>query len=233
MLLTADPARRAERTLAAAQANLQAGAFGAALELVADAEAGSLDEMQSARVDLLRGEIVFASGMGSDAPPLLLKAAKRLEPLDAGLARETYLTAWIAALFAGRLAGAGDLVEVSRAALALPVPADQPHPADLVLAGLATVVTGGPAVAAPTLRRAISAFNDAEMSVAEELRWGWFAQAAASALWDDDAWRTMLARQVQLARDAGALDQLPITLGALGTAVAPAMVASISGVASA
>jgi len=220
VLLTADPARRAERTLAAARANLQAGAFGAAAELVADAEAGSLDEMQSARADLLRGEIVFASGMGSDAPPLLLKAAKRLEPLDAGLARETYLTAWIAALFAGRLAGAGDLVEVSRAALGLPVPADQPHPADLVLAGLATVVTGGPAVAAPTLRRAISAFNDAEMSVAEELRWGWFAQAAASALWDDDAWRTMLARQVQLARDAGALDQLPITLGALGTAVA-------------
>jgi DNA-binding CsgD family transcriptional regulator len=220
VLLTADPARRAERTLAAAQANLQAGAFGAAVELVADAEAGSLDEMQSARADLLRGEIVFASGMGSDAPPLLLKAAKRLEPLDTGLARETYLTAWIAALFAGGLAGAGDLVEVSRAALALPIPADQPHPADLVLAGLATVVTDGPTAAAPTLRRAISAFNDAEMSVAEELRWGWFAQAAASALWDDDAWRTMLARQVQLARDVGALDQLPITLGALGTAVA-------------
>jgi len=220
VLLTADPARRAERTLAAARANLQAGAFGAAVELVADAEAGSLDEMQSARADLLRGEIVFASGMGSDAPPLLLKAAKRLEPLDAELARATYLAAWIAALFAGRLAGAGDLVEVSRAALALPVPVDQPHPADLVLAGLATVVTDGPAAAAPTLRRAISAFNDAEMSVAEELRWGWFAQAAASALWDDDAWRAMLARQVQLARDAGALDQLPITLGALGTAVA-------------
>ena len=154
MLLTADPARRAERTLAAAQANLQAGAFGPAAELVADAEAGSLDEMQSARADLLRGEIVFASGMGSDAPPLLLKAAKRLEPLDAGLVRETYLTAWIAALFAGRLAGAGDLVEVSRAALALPVPADQPHPADLVLAGLATVVTGGPdrRSAAPSAR---------------------------------------------------------------------------------
>jgi len=220
VLLTIDPARRAERTLAAAQANLQAGAFGAALELVANAEAGPLNEMQSARVDLLRGEIVFASGMGSDAPPLLLKAAKRLEPLDAGLARETYLTAWIAALFAGRLAGAGDLAEVSRAALALPVRADPPHPADLVLAGLATVVTDGSAAAAPTLRRAISAFNGANMSVAEELRWGWFAQAAASALWDDDAWRTMLARQVQLARDAGALDQLPVTLGALGTAAA-------------
>jgi len=219
-LLTADPARRADRTLAAAQAHLQAGAFGPALELVADAEAGPLDELQSARADLLRGEIVFASGLGNDAPPLLLKAAERLEPLDAGLARETYLTAWMAALFAGRLAGGGDLLEVCRAARARPASADPPHPADLVLAGLAMVVTDGPAAAAPTLRRALRAFGDADMTTAEELRWGWFAQAAASALWDDDAWRAMLVRQVRLARDAGALDQLPIMLGALGTAVA-------------
>jgi DNA-binding CsgD family transcriptional regulator len=220
VFLTADPAHRAERTLAAAQAHLQAGAFGIALKLVTDAEAGPLDELQSARVDLLRGEIVFASGLGRDASPLLLKAAKRLEPLNAGLARETYLTGWMAALFAGRLAGAGDLLEVSCAARAVPASADPPHPADLVLAGLATVVTDGPTAAAPTLRHALRAFSDADMTMAEELRWGWFAQAAASALWDDDAWRAMLTRQVRLAREAGALDQLPITLGALGTAVA-------------
>jgi DNA-binding CsgD family transcriptional regulator len=221
--LTADPARRVDRILAAAHAHMQAGAFGTALRLLADAEdegSGSLNELQSARVDLLRGEIVFASGLGSDAPPLLLKAAKRLESLDAGLARETYLTAWLAALFAGRLAGAGDLLEVSCAARAVPVAAGPPHPADLVLAGLATVVTDGLAAAAPTLRRALRAFNDADMTKAEELRWGWFAQAAASALWDDDAWHAMLVRQVRLAREAGALDQLPIMLGALGTAVA-------------
>jgi DNA-binding CsgD family transcriptional regulator len=223
VLLTADPARRVDRSLAAAQAHLQAGAFGTALELLADAEdqgSGSLAELQSARADLLRGEIVFASGLGSDAPPLLLKAARRLEPLDAGLARETYLTAWMAALFAGRLAGAGDLLEVSRAARAAPASAYPLHPADLVLAGLAMVVTDGAPAAAPTLRRALRAFNAADMTRAEELRWGWFAQAVASALWDDDAWRAMLARQVRLAREAGALDQLPIMLAALGTAVA-------------
>ena len=219
-LLTADPARRTDRTLAAAQAQLQAGAFGPALELVADAEAGQLDELQSARVDLLRGEIVFASGLGNDAPPLLLKAAERLKRLDPSLARETYLTGWMAALFAGRLAGAGDLLEVSRAARAVPASADPPHPADLVLAGLAMVVTDGPTAAAPTLRHALRAFSDADMTMAEELRWGWFAQAAASALWDDDTWRAMLVRQVRLAREAGALDQLPIMLGALGTAMA-------------
>ena len=109
VLLTLDPARRAERTLAAAQANLQAGAFGTALDLLTTAEDGTLDELQSARADLLRGEVAFASGMSRDAAPLLLRAARRLEPLDLGLARETYLASWMAALFAGNLAHAGDL----------------------------------------------------------------------------------------------------------------------------
>jgi hypothetical protein len=99
--LTADPARRTERALAAAQASLQAGAFGKARELLVMAEAGPLDELQAGRADLLRGQATFVSGLGSDAPPLLLKAAKRLEQLDIGLARETYLSAWMAAMFAG------------------------------------------------------------------------------------------------------------------------------------
>ena len=218
VLLTVDPARRADRTLAAAQASLEAGAFATALELLAAAEAGPLDDLQSARVDLLRGEVVFDSGLGSDASSLLVKAARRLEPLDLGLARETYLTAWMAALFAGRLAGAGDLLEVSRAARALAAPAGDPRPVDLVLDGLARLVTDGPAAAAPTLRRAVDVFSGPDISAGDALRWGWFAQAAASALWDLDAWRAMLVRQVRLARDAGALDQLPIMLGALGTA---------------
>ena len=218
--LTGEPGPRSARALAAAQASLQAGAFDAAAGLLATAAAGPLDELQQARVGLLRGQLAFASGLGSDAPPLLLKAAKRLEPLDAGLARETYLTAWMAALFAGRLAGAGDLLEVARTARSAPPHASAPRPPDLLLDGLAMVVTDGLAAAEPTLRRALHAFNDAEMTKAEELRWGWFAQAAASALWDDDAWRVMLVRQVRLAREAGALDQLPIMLGALGTAVA-------------
>ena len=221
VLLTADPARRADRTLAAAQAHLQAGAFGTALKLLADAEdegSGPLNELQSARADLLRGEIVFASGQGIDASSLLLKAAKRLEPLNVGLARETYLTAWIAALFAARLAGSGDLPEVSRAARALP-PAAEPRPVDLVLAGLALLVADGPAAAAPTLRQAVSVFTGAGLTVEDGLRWGWMAQGAASALWDSDAWHVMLVRQLQLARDAGALERLPLLLASLGTEV--------------
>jgi len=147
-VLTADPARHADRVLAAAQASLQAGMFGEALKSLATAEAEPLDEFASARVDLLRGLIAFASNMGSDAPSLLLRAAKRLEPLDMDLARETYLNAWRAASLAGRLAGASDMLEVSRAARSLPPPADPPRPIDLILDGLARLVTDGPAAAA-------------------------------------------------------------------------------------
>jgi DNA-binding CsgD family transcriptional regulator len=219
-LLTADPARHAERALAAAQANLQAGTFGNALELLVTAEAGPLDEFQKARVDLLRGQIAFASGLGSDAPPLLLEAARRLEPLDVDLARETYLSAWMAALFAGRLGGPVDLLEVSRAARALPPLASPPRTVDLILDGLAQLVTDGPASAARKLRQAARAFVGADITTEERLQWGSIAHAAASAVWDDDAWRDLLAQQVRLARAAGALDQLPVDLEALGMSAA-------------
>jgi len=219
VLLTADPARHAERALTAARASMQAGAFGQARDLLAEAEAGPLDEFASARVELLHGQIAFASGLGSDALPLLLKAAKRLEQLDIELARGAYLSAWMAALFAGRLAAGGDLLEVSRAARALP-PAAEPRTVDLVLDGLALIVTDGPAAAVPALRRAVRTFADADLTAADTSRWGWLAQAAVSVLWDDAAWHVPLVRQVRLARAVGALDQLPTTLDVLGTAVA-------------
>jgi AAA ATPase domain len=87
--LSADPAQRVRRALAAAQGSLHAGAFDAALGLLAMAEAGAVDELQIAQVELLRGGIAFASSMGSAVPPMLLKAAKRLVRLDIELARET------------------------------------------------------------------------------------------------------------------------------------------------
>ncbi len=210
--LTADPARRSERTVAAAQASLQAGAFDKALGLLVMAEAGPLDELQGARVDLLRGQIAFAAGLGDDAPPLLLKAAVRLEPLDLDLARETYLSAWGAAMFAGCLADAGDLLEVSRAARAVPAPAHPPRSVDLLLDGLARAVTDSRAAAVPVLRQAAAAFASADTPVEERLRWAWLASAAADYLWDVDGWLAISAGAIQLARDVGALDQLPIGL---------------------
>src|SRR4051812_35685944 len=216
--LTRDPARRVDRALAAAHASLHAGAFDAALELLAAAEAGRLDELQRARVQLLRGQVASASA-GTEAPAQLLKAARRLEPLDPELARETYLDAWGAALFAGHLAGAEDLLDVSRAALAAARPTARPHPSDLLLDGLAELVTEGRATAAPALRRAVSAFRGEGISVEKGLQWGVLASSAAVELWDFESWDAVITRQMELARDAGALAPLSIALNGEGIVV--------------
>jgi DNA-binding CsgD family transcriptional regulator len=208
--LTKDPARRADRALAAAQASLQAGAFDAALGLVATAETGPLDEFQRARVDLLRARVAFADGHWSDAPPLLLKAARRLESFDLDLARETYLTAWGAAALAEDLAARDVLLEICRAVRALPPRPGPPRPLDLLLDGLALLITEGHAVAVPTLQRALLAVAD--MPVEDVLRWGWMAVGASSAVWDHESWHATATRQIQVVRDAGALAELPVHL---------------------
>jgi DNA-binding CsgD family transcriptional regulator len=212
--LTVDPARRAERALAAAQASLEAGAFDAALGVLATAEAGPLDEFQRARVDLLRGRTASASTFGSAAAQLL-KAARQLEPLDVDLARETYLDALGTAMAAGELARAGTLREVSRAVRSAPPPAHEPLPSDLLLDGLAQLVAEGLAAAAPTLRKAVRAFRDDE----KVLQFGAMAATAAAALWDMESWDAVITRQLQLARDAGALAQLATALQGKGIAV--------------
>jgi DNA-binding CsgD family transcriptional regulator len=216
--LSIDPAQRAERALSAAEVNLRAGAFDTALGLLATAEAGALDELQRARADLLRGHVAFASGFGTDAPPLLLQAARRLEPFDLELARETYLTAWGAAVFAGPFAGEDVLPEICRSVRALPRSPGTPRARDLLLDGLALLTTDGRRAATPTLQRAARALAD--LPVEDVLRWGWAATAASDAVWDDESTRAIAARQVRLVRDAGALSELPIHLSALGLASA-------------
>jgi DNA-binding CsgD family transcriptional regulator len=208
--LTLDPARRAERALAAAQAKYQAGAFDATLGLLATAEAGPPDQSRRARADLLRGQIAFASSRGSDAPPLLLKAAREFEPLDPRLARETYLDALAAATFAGRLALGGGMREVAEAARTAPPPPGPARGPDLLLDGLALLICEGYPAGAPVLRQAVSAFRGTDVSREEELRWLWLACQAAGMVWDHASWDVLSDRQVTLARDAGALVALPI-----------------------
>src|SRR6185295_9782576 len=87
--LTPDPAIRVERSLTAAQAKLDVADVAAASDLLAAAELGPLDELQRARLERLGAEIAFTSRRGRDAPPLLLQAARRLDPLDAKMAGET------------------------------------------------------------------------------------------------------------------------------------------------
>jgi DNA-binding CsgD family transcriptional regulator len=210
--LTPESSRRAQRALAAAQTKYEAGALDDALALLATAEAGGADDLHRARVHLLRAEIAFASRRGGDAPQLLLRAARELEAVDADLARATYLEALSAAMFAGRLARGGGAVEISEAALAGPPAPHPPRPSDLLLQGLAVRFTDGYAAGAPILKEALAAFGREDVLPPEEVRWLWFASWLALFLWDDHAWTVLSTRQLDRARETGALAALPFAL---------------------
>ena len=217
--LSTVPDRRTDRALAAADASLSAGAFETALAMLAAAEASSLDDLRRARLDLLRAEVAFSQSRGNEAPLLLLRAAKTLEPLDLKLARETYLDAWSAAMFAGRLAKAGNLHDVSRAARRAPGAGESSRPSDLLLDGFSLLFTDGRSAATPVLQQAAAGFAGEAATAEEILRWGWLATAAAVEVWDFDSCLAIATRGVQVARDSGALAFLTVAVNVLTQAV--------------
>jgi DNA-binding CsgD family transcriptional regulator len=211
--LTPDPSRRAQRSLAAAQAKATAGAFGEASSLLTSAETGALDEAGRARIDLLRAQISYNSSHGNQALPLLMAAARRLEPLDETLARGTYLDALSAALFAGRLASGPGLSmrQVAQAVREAPKPR-APTKADLLLEGMAVLYTEGYAASAPLLHTAVQAFGREDLTLDEAFRSAWLAAVAAVDLWDDVHWDVLSQLHLDTVRRAGALSLLPLAL---------------------
>jgi DNA-binding CsgD family transcriptional regulator len=209
--LTPSPARRARRTLEAAEVDLRAGALDAARPLLAAAAAAPLNDCGRTRLALLRGQLAFASSRGREAPPLLLSAARRLEPVDPDMARETYLDAFTATLFGGRLTSGDGVLELAEAVRAATAPAHR-RPRDLLLAGLAQLVADGYPAGAAAVQRALTAFHGEGISSEEGLRWLWLAGHAGAIVWDFETWRLFAIRHLQLVRDAGALSLLPIAL---------------------
>ena len=212
--LTPDPVRRAQRSLDAARTKATAGAFGAASTLLEAAQSGPLGEAGQARIALLRAQISYHSIHGSQALPMMLAAARRLEPLDETLARETYLDTISAAMFAGRLATGGPVAgmqQVARAVREAPAP-PEPGKADLLLDGMAVLYTDGYRASAPLLHRAVRAFGSEELSLDEAFRSAWLAAVAAVDLWDDVHWDVLSRRHLDVVRRAGALSLLPLAI---------------------
>jgi DNA-binding CsgD family transcriptional regulator len=211
--LTPGRAQQAHRALAAARAKLQIGAIESTLAMLSVAETGPLDDLQRAHIELVRAGAAFASNRGYEAPSLLLAAAQRLESLDGKLARETYLDALSAAMFAGRL-GLRTAVGVAEVAMAVrPIPRSrEPNLGDLLLDALSTLFTDGYPAAVPPAKRALLACRSNEITVEAGLRCFWLAEAIAADLWDDESWDLLTSRHVTLAREAGALGELVLGL---------------------
>jgi DNA-binding CsgD family transcriptional regulator len=210
--LTLDPERRRARYLTAAKTKLQAGAPESAGDLLLIARSGPLPHLESARADLLGAQIAFAVHRGSEAPPLLLEAARQLERLDPPLARDTYLDALSAAMFAGRLAPGITATDVAQAARTGPPAPQPPRPADLLLDALAIRFTDGYSAAKVPLQRAVRAFTGGRLAPEDEIRWLGLACTCAAELWDDESWYTLSAQYVTRVREAGALSELPLAL---------------------
>ena len=211
--MTADPGRRTERALAAAELSFQAGELETAQRLLSVAESSPLDGFQAARATLLRGHVAVVLGYGNDAAPLLLEAARRLEAFDLELARGAYLTAYGSAVSAAHLGQANIFLDICRAIEELPPPQEASDAKGLLLEGLARMHTDGRAVATPILQRAAIAV--AQLPEADVLRWGWTAPMASIATWDSDGASAIFARQADIVRHAGAFVELPQYLSAL------------------
>ena len=211
-VLTPDPTRRAHRALEAAAGKHLAGSTEEALRLLASAAAGPLDALDRCRLTLLRGEIVDLRRT-PDALPLLLDAARQLEPLDVPLSRDAYLAALRAATAAGRV-GPG-MPEVARAALEAPHAPGEPRAVDRLVDGLALRFTDGYAASAPALKRALAALREEGDHNEVSVRWPWLGRRVAPDLFADDVWHYFATRSVQVAREAGALGVLPTALNHL------------------
>jgi DNA-binding CsgD family transcriptional regulator len=205
---------RADRAINAAQTMVHAGAFGDALRILTEAEFEVMTELQRARAEVIRAQIGFASNRGSEALPLLLAAARRLEPLDLELALDTYVGALEASLFAGRLSGEPGALEVARAARGAPALA-HPRRSDLLLESMAVLHEDGLVAAAPVMRRAVEAFETDDLPVDEALRFIVLAGIVAADLWDDVAWTALAGRHLKLARESGALIALQFALNSV------------------
>jgi DNA-binding CsgD family transcriptional regulator len=207
--LSPDPAQRGTRALAAARLKLDAGALEAAERLLTVATTSPLEELDRARAGRLRAQVAFARTPGRETPSLLSAAAKRLEPLDPELARETHLEALWAALRSG-FAESPEVVEAAQAAT-LPAGQEPAHAIDMLLEGVLARLTRGYEPALPAVTRALVAFR-AEGFRRENLDWCWLACQLAMDFWDDEACAAICTGLGRVARESGGLTILPLAL---------------------
>ena len=210
--LTPDPTQRVRRAVDAALANVQAGAIETARRLVTIARDGPIDELQRARIELVRSQLAFAASKGSDATPLLLTAARRLEAVDLGQARETYLDAFITALLGTRLNDGVDVRDVAEAVRATSHRSNgEPTAGDMLLEAF-TALTYDYDRAVPACRDVLRRLRDDERAAEPRPRWLWHATFIALELWDDESWYVLSERHLQIARNRGMLSDLPVAL---------------------
>ncbi len=209
--LTPDPARRAHRALEAAATKHLAGASQEALGLLASAEAGPLDELDRARLKLLRGQIAGSAGAPRTRCRCFSTRPSSSNRLTSHLSRDAYLAAFRAVSIAGRL-GPGTR-EVARSALEAPPAtgsASRRRPARRRAGGSVHRWLRRQRACAETRARRASRGGRARRGRAFAGRGSLGASRRICST--TTAWHYLATRSVQTAREAGALGVLPVAL---------------------
>ncbi|MET0233254.1 MAG: AAA family ATPase [Kibdelosporangium sp.] len=205
--LSLDPGKRFERTLAAVQAKLAAGATDAAADLLTTVEIGQLDESQHVDVDMLRGKIAFVRHSDGDGPAFMIRAARRLAGIDPRRSRDCFLDALEMALVVGRVSGVMDMVvEAARSAPPAPQP---PEGADAVLDALILLTTEGHRAAVPLLRPILAGELWTQRPA--------LAAVLAAELWDFEAHATITTWLIKQGRASGSPLVLRLALAQVAT----------------
>lgn len=215
--LTPDAWQRGHRALAAAEAHFAAAAPDRATELASLADLCPLTPLDQARLARLRARMLFGRSRSEEAAPLLLDAAARFTAEGSPLARETYLEALSATVFAGRVHGPYGAEAVAIAARTSGAPASASAGSDLLLDAIATLLVDGPDRGLPALAAAYEPFLHEPLDSRDAaMRWLLSVPVALEVFfhhrWDLPGWDALSARAERVAREIGALSVLPLVL---------------------
>jgi DNA-binding CsgD family transcriptional regulator len=222
-MLTPDSGRRARRALASAHHNLMVGSAHEALALLSTAAGASLDDDARARLDLAKIQLRYVTTHDAGDAFRLLAVAKRLEPIDADLAIQTYMEALGISLIAGGLDDTVDVAAIATAAVGASRLASSRHgdPRRLLLDGVIRLVREGLAAGARPLSAALADYRAAvdghcaDGSLSRDgsaARWLSLGVYSAIALWDHQAWDDLSAHQIEVIGTVGDLAMLATAL---------------------
>jgi DNA-binding CsgD family transcriptional regulator len=195
---------RADRLLKAAAATMRAGATAQVISLLDAAQPHLTSPLSIAESAQLRAEFSIRNFHQSEAPRLLLAAARFFIPLDMRRAREILLQAFDAYALSIHFTSGVDATEIADAARSTP----HPEPATLedhLLAGSSQLVSDGPETAFTHYRKAADLLKGGALSHDQIARWALFGIVVANELLDDRTYRAWAERTDNSARENGAL----------------------------
>ncbi|MEI9514453.1 AAA family ATPase [Agromyces sp. CCNWLW213] len=211
--LAESPATRLRCAVAGATALELAGAQPRALRMLTEARRDADDPADRARLDVVRGRLLFTLERSERPVELFLSAARTLAEFDRAASREAYLDALSAATLAASGEDGSGIRSIAEGTRAAPPPAPgERRTVDRLLDVMRDLVVAEPAASLPLLRRHLLEFSDVSEEPGIRARWLWIASRLAAIGWDDARWSAFIDEGAATARAAGALTAVAATI---------------------